>query len=141
MEQPAQQAVLLVPHCAHPSHTLVWVGVPLNRVVRRVRAVRDEQYSLLRGLFHGSDDEAEASDDAQPRLHAVTLTGNARALGKTLAAAGLDGTGAQVRAVRRPGLGRRLAPQEAGVLEEGDVVVLLGVPEQLAAAEMRLLQG
>ncbi|HEY6966266.1 MAG TPA: monovalent cation:proton antiporter-2 (CPA2) family protein, partial [Burkholderiales bacterium] len=35
------------------SHTLVWVGVPLNRVVRRVRAVRDAQYDLLRGLFHG----------------------------------------------------------------------------------------
>jgi hypothetical protein len=26
-------------------------------------------------------------------------------------------------------------------LQEGDVIVLLGTPEQLAAAEMRLLQG
>jgi len=26
-------------------------------------------------------------------------------------------------------------------LQEGDVIVLLGTPEQLAAAEMRLLEG
>jgi len=47
----------------------------------------------------------------------------------------------QVRSVRRPASGQRLAPQDAGVLQEGDVVVLLGVPESLAAAEIRLLQG
>ena len=123
------------------SHTLVWVGVPLNRVVRRMRAVRDEQYGLLRGLFHGASDEPEPAEGAQPRLHAVTLTGNAYALGKTLAEAGLEELGVQVRTVRRPRSGQRLTPQDAGVLESGDVVVLLGVPEMLAAAEIRLLQG
>ena len=123
------------------SHTLVWVGVPLSRVVRRMRAVRDEQYGLLRGLFHGASDEPETAEEAQPRLHAVTLSGNAHALGKPLAAAGLEDIGVQVKTVRRPGLGLRFAPQDAGVLEPGDVVVLLGVPELLAAAEIRLLQG
>ena len=123
------------------SHTLVWVGVPLSRVVRRMRAVRDEQYGLLRGLFHGAGDDAEAADAGQPRLHAVTLAGNAHALGKPLDAAALEEIGVQVKAVRRPRSGQRLAPQEAGILEPGDVVVLLGVPELLAAAEIRLLQG
>ena len=123
------------------SHTLVWVGVPLNRVVRRVRAVRDEQYGLLRGLFHGASEEVAATDAAQSRLHAVTLTGNAKALGKPLDTQALEEIGVQVRAVRRPASGQRLTPQEAGVLEPGDVVVLLGVPELLAAAEMHLLQG
>ena len=123
------------------SHTLVWVGVPLNRVVRRLRAVRDEHYGLLRGLFHGASDDAETVEDAQPRLQAVTLTGNAHAVGKTLAEIGLDDIGVQVKAVRRPGTARRLAPAEAGVLEQGDVVVLLGASELLAAAEIRLLQG
>ena len=123
------------------SHTLVWVGVPLNRVVRRVRAVRDEQYGLLRGLFHGLGDQADDADDMQPRLRAVTLSGNARALGQTLAAIGLEEFGVQVRAVRRPGVAQRLAPLEAGALQPGDVVVLFGVPDLLAAAEIRLLQG
>ncbi|MEO8145227.1 MAG: cation:proton antiporter [Betaproteobacteria bacterium] len=123
------------------SHTLVWIGVPLNRVVRRVRAVRDEQYGLLRGLFHGASDDAESVESAQPRLHAVTLAGDAKAIGKLLAEIGLAEIGVEAKAVRRPGAARRLAPAEAGVLESGDVVVLLGVPERLAAAENRLLEG
>jgi CPA2 family monovalent cation:H+ antiporter-2 len=123
------------------SHTLVWIGVPLSRVVRRVRAVRDEQYSLLQGLFHGAGDDAEAAATAQSRLHAVTLSGNAHALGKPLDEPSLRELGVQVKAVRRPGSGQRLTPASAGILEPGDVVVLLGVPELLAAAEILLLQG
>jgi monovalent cation:H+ antiporter-2, CPA2 family len=123
------------------SHTLVWVGVPLNRVVRRVRAVRDERYGLLRGLFHGASDETEAAEEEQPRLHAVTLTGNARALGKMLDEAGLQELGVQVRGVRRSGTAGRLAAAQAGPLEPGDVVVLLGPPDLPAAAEILLLPG
>lgn len=123
------------------SHTLVWVGVPLNRVVRRVRAVRDEQYGLLQGLFHGASDEADTVEAAQQRLHAVTLTGSAHAIGKSVAEIGLEEFGVRVKAVRRPVTGRRFAPSDIGVLEQGDVVVLLGVPDLLAAAEIRLLQG
>jgi len=123
------------------SHTLVWVGVPLNRVMRRVRAVRNEHYGLLQGLFHGVSDEADTVEGAQQRLHAVTLTGKASAVGKALADIGLEQVGVQVKAVRRPGAARRLAPAAVGVLEEGDVVVMLGVPASLAAAEDRLLQG
>ena len=123
------------------SHTLVWVGVPLARVVRRVRAVRDEQYGLLRGLFHGLEEEPDAADELQPRLRAVTLTGGARSLGRSLGDLGLDQFGVQVRAVRRPGSAQRLTPQEAGALQTGDVVVLFGAPDLLAAAERRLLEG
>jgi CPA2 family monovalent cation:H+ antiporter-2 len=123
------------------SHTLVWVGVPLNRVVRRIRAVRDQQYGLLRGLFHGAGDEPETVEQAQPRLHSVTLTGNAFGVGRSLPALALEEIGVQVKAVRRLGAARRLAPEDAGMLQQGDVVVLLGVPELLAAAEIRLLQG
>jgi CPA2 family monovalent cation:H+ antiporter-2 len=123
------------------SHTLIWVGVPLNRVVRRVRTVRDEQYGLLRGLFHGATDDAEAMEGPQPRLQAVTLGNNAYALGRLLGELGLEEIGVQVKAVRRTSTGKRLAPEEAGALEPGDVVVLLGVPELLAAAEFRLLRG
>jgi CPA2 family monovalent cation:H+ antiporter-2 len=123
------------------SHTLVWVGVPLNRVVRRMRLVRDQQYGLLRGLFHGESDESEGLEETQPRLRAVTLGPNAHAIGRSLAELQLDDIGVQVNAVRRLASARRLAPEEAGILEAGDVVVLLGAPERLSAAEFRLLQG
>ncbi len=35
------------------SHALVLLGVPLRRVVRRIRDVREKRYSLMRGFFHG----------------------------------------------------------------------------------------
>jgi monovalent cation:H+ antiporter-2, CPA2 family len=118
------------------SHTLVMVGVPLSRVMRRVSQVRDEQYGLLRGLFAGGgDDDAEFG-----RLHAVTLEAGAYAVGRELEQLALP-EGAQVRAVRRPGAKLRLAPAKAGALQAGDIVVLLGKSEALAAAEEQLLRG
>jgi CPA2 family monovalent cation:H+ antiporter-2 len=110
-------------------------------VVRRVRTVRDEQYGLLRGLFHGEGDDAETMDSAQPRLQAVSLAGGAKAIGRSLEEFKFDEIGVQVRAVRRPGDAHRLAPADAGILQQGDVVVLLGVPERLVTAENRLLHG
>jgi len=122
------------------SHTLVWIGIPLARVVRRMRKVRDAQYGLLRGLFHGADDDAD-SEAVQPRLHGVILAPGAHSVGHALEALGLGVLDAQVHAVRRPGVSARLSAEQAGVLQAGDVVVLLGVPAALAAAEERLLRG
>jgi CPA2 family monovalent cation:H+ antiporter-2 len=119
------------------SHTLVWVGVPLSRVMRRVSQVRGERYGLLRGLFQGRDD-SEADADAAAHLHSVSVEPGASALGKTLAELELDSLGAQVRAVRRRGTKAKLDAAAAGPLQPGDVVVLLGTPEALAAAEDRL---
>src|SRR4029078_11868081 len=63
------------------SHTLVVVGVPFSRVMRRVSQVRDEQYSLLRGLFAG---DADADAGEVTRLHAVTLEQGAHAIGREI---------------------------------------------------------
>src|SRR3954451_15459785 len=71
------------------SHTLVLAGVQLSRVMRGVAQVRDQQYSLLRGLFAGGGD-----DQAVARLHAVTLEAGAYAVGRELAEMDL---GVQVR--------------------------------------------
>jgi len=122
------------------SHTLVWVGVPLRRVVRRMQKVRDAQYGLLRGLFHGVSDDSE-SDAVDPRLHGVLIAPRARALGRRLEAIDLADLGVEVRGVRRRGAGATLAASDAGPLESGDVVILLGVPEAIALAERRLLEG
>ncbi|HSV35606.1 MAG TPA: monovalent cation:proton antiporter-2 (CPA2) family protein, partial [Ramlibacter sp.] len=39
------------------SHALALVGVPMRRVIRIVQDQRDARYSLLRGYFHGADDD------------------------------------------------------------------------------------
>jgi CPA2 family monovalent cation:H+ antiporter-2 len=122
------------------SHTLLWIGVPLARIMRRLRSVREEHYGLLRGLFHGASDEPESVESAQPRLQSVTVPARAYAAGHTLGELGLEALGVQVRTVRRTGSGK-LQPEQGLRLEAGDVVVLLGAPDVLAAAETRLLQG
>ena len=123
------------------SHTLMLLGVPLARVVRRVRQIREARYSLLRGFFHGiTDQDYELSEKVQPRLHTIALNDGAAAVGKTLAELDLDSLLVQVNAVRRRNI-RALEPQPETVLQAGDVVVLMGAPEDLAAAEIRLLQG
>lgn len=122
------------------SHALVLLGVPLNRVLRRLRETRAERYRLLRGFFHGVSDDPEESDGAAPRLHSVNLTATARAVGKTIAELGLDKLQVEVSAVRRRDI-RALEPLPTTRFEGGDVVVLLGCPENLAVAEARLLKG
>jgi CPA2 family monovalent cation:H+ antiporter-2 len=120
------------------SHTLVWLGVPLSRVMRRMAQVREERYRLLRGLFHGESDVA-ADDQALARLHSVSLDAQAYAVGRPISELKLQNI--QVRAVRRAGVRMNLTESEAGVLQPDDVVVAFGSPEALAAAEDRLLRG
>jgi len=119
------------------SHSLLVLGVPLNRVLARIRAIREERYSLFRGFFHGVTDAADAADNLQPRLHSVLLTDRSAAIGKLLSEVDLGDV--TVTGVRRRGA-RSRGPEPHYAFEAGDVVVLLGRPEQLSLAEQKLLQ-
>jgi len=119
------------------SHALVLIGIPLNRVLRRIRQTRSERYRLLRGFFHGSSDRDD-DEESQPRLHSVWLTRGAAAIGMTLGQLHLAQLGCEVSAIRRRGI-RAVEPAPETRLLEGDVVVVLGDPEAVTAAEERLL--
>ncbi|MBL8502841.1 MAG: cation:proton antiporter [Rhodocyclaceae bacterium] len=123
------------------SHALVLLGVPINRVVRRFREVREQRYDLLRGFFHGATDAADDLDEArQPRLHSVVLNPGAWGIGRTIGELGLERFQITVSLIRRRGI-RAVSPAPEARLEAGDVVVLLGLPDGLAAGENRLLKG
>jgi len=122
------------------SHALVLVGVPVNRVLKRIRQTRSQRYSLLRGFYRGiSDRDHDDDDEHHPRLHSVLLVSGAAGIGQTLDSLNLDDLGCEVSAIRRRGI-RALEPAPETRLEEGDVVVVLGLPEGVSAAEERLLQ-
>jgi CPA2 family monovalent cation:H+ antiporter-2 len=121
------------------SHALMVLGVPLNRVLRRIRSAREERYGMFRGFFHGASDQAgEGTDDVF--LHSVVLVRGSRAIGRRLGDIGLDELLADVSAIRRRGV-RELSPAPETELREGDIVVLRGDAPAVAAAEIRLLQG
>jgi CPA2 family monovalent cation:H+ antiporter-2 len=123
------------------THALALVGVPMHRVIRRLRDMREQHYALLRGFFHGtSDASAHLTDAEQPRLHAVTLDADAWAVGRSLEEIELTKVGAGVTAIRR-----RAQPQVALAgdtrLQARDVVVIRGSAAAVAAGEERLLRG
>ncbi|MDN4575737.1 potassium transporter [Pandoraea cepalis] len=119
------------------SHALVLLGVPMRRVLRRVAQARNERYSLLRGYFHGLDDEDEGGEREQVRLQSVPLTLHSDAVGRTLGELRLDKLGVTVTAIRRHGI-RGVEPVSETRLMAEDIVVLRGLPDKLVAAEARL---
>ena len=120
------------------GHALALVGVPMQRVIRITRDARDARYSLLRGYFHGADDDTVAELD-QARLQSVTLPEATRCNGQTLDAQALHAVGVSVVSVRRAS-GAVVPPEPTLVLSAGDTLVLSGLPEPLALAEEKLLR-
>ena len=119
------------------SHALALVGVPMRRVLRVIQQQRDARYGLLRGFFHGADDDTvEELDHA--RLLSVTLPASTRAVGHTLAEQQLTALGVSAVSLRRAS-GAVLQPDDSLVLQAADTLVLSGRPEPLAKAEAALL--
>jgi CPA2 family monovalent cation:H+ antiporter-2 len=121
------------------GHALALVGVPMARVVRITRDARDARYRLLRGYFHGADDDT-VDEREQARLLSVTLPVAGVWLGSALGELALHAVGVQVVSARRHG-GAVIEADETLVLQAGDTLVLSGLPEALALAEAKLLQG
>jgi CPA2 family monovalent cation:H+ antiporter-2 len=122
------------------SHALVLLGVPMARVVRRIREARDQRYRLLRGYFHGASlEDSSIEEGAAERLHSVTVEAEADAVGRRILELALADLGVEVTAVRRRGI-RGADPSPDMLLQAGDVLVLRGTPEAVERAEARLLQ-
>jgi len=121
------------------SHALALVGVPVRRVLRRVQEQREARYSLLRGYFHGAEDNT-LDDLYQERLITVVLPPAGKTVGHFLCDLGLPSLGAQVVSVRR-GSGHAVVLGPELRLEGGDTLVLSGTAEALARAEDRLITG
>ena len=120
------------------GHALALVGVPMQRVIRITRDARDARYSLLRGYFHGADDDT-LEELHQARLRSVTLPPAGRCVGRTLGSLALAELGLSVVSARRAS-GGVLAPDLGYVLAGGDTLVLSGLPEPLARVEAMLVR-
>ncbi len=121
------------------SHALALVGVPMRRVLRVVQDQRDARYNMLRGYFHGADDDTPNERD-QERMSTVSLPPGARALGSPLGDLALNAVGVRVVNLRRAN-GHQATAADDAVLQEGDTLVLSGHPTALALAEDKLLRG
>ncbi|KQW45346.1 MULTISPECIES: cation:proton antiporter [unclassified Roseateles] len=119
------------------SHALALVGVPMRRVIRITRDARDKRYGLLRGYFHGADDDTVDELD-QARLASVTLPAASALAGHLLEDLALHAMGVAVVSLRRAS-GKAVPVDTGATLAGGDTLVISGMPAALALAEARLL--
>jgi CPA2 family monovalent cation:H+ antiporter-2 len=122
------------------SHALALVGVPMRRVIRVVQDQRDARYAMLRGYFHGADDDS-ADEMNHERLQTVTVEEGARSIGRSLAALDLGALEVRVVSLRRGHHAALSEPAPGETILAGDVLVLSGRPKALALAESRILKG
>ncbi len=121
------------------SHALALVGVPMRRVIRMVQDQRDARYNLLRGYFHGADDDS-LDELHQERLSSLTLPRGAKSIGKPLSHLCVHGLDVRIVSLRRHG-GKVMSIATDPLIEDGDTLVLSGKSETLASAEQKLLRG
>ncbi len=142
----AARAAEVVPEALESSlmlatHALLLTGVPLSRVVKRVRTVREGRYGSLRGFFHGADDAPEdLTESDRVRLHSVPIPAGAFAVNRALGTLHLAALRVEIVTIRRAGKGPAVVSDDL-TIGVGDVVVLKGSPEALAQAEAKLLAG
>ena len=124
------------------SHALVLLGVPLNRVVKRIRLFREERYKMFKGFFGGLTDIDKASTKQRVnRLHSVEITAGTFAQGQYLEDINFSHFDVELQYIRRPNMLEDIHPRPDIMLAEGDVLVLLGSAEDLVAAEIFLISG
>jgi CPA2 family monovalent cation:H+ antiporter-2 len=111
----------------------------MRRVLRIVQDQRDKRYNLLRGYFHGADDDT-VNELEQERLSTLTLPHGAPPVGKPVPDFALKALGVRLVSLRRSS-GKPAATGPGTLLEAGDTLVLSGLPENLALAEQQLLKG
>lgn len=121
------------------SHALALVGVPMRRVIRLVQEQRDARYNLLRGYFHGADDDTLEEIDHE-RLTTVSLPMASPWLGKQVQDLAFHAMGVRVVSLRRA-QGQSEGVTDETELQSGDTLVLSGKSQTLAVAEQKLLRG
>lgn len=122
------------------SHALVTLGIPLNRVVKRIRLFREERYKMFKGYFRGVSD-ADTSTASLPQLHSVEVYKNFYAHGLRLDHIPFGDFAVEVKQLRRPNMPEPISPRDDIVLNEGDILVLLGSNAALIAMEVYLISG
>lgn len=123
------------------SQVLHLSGVPMSRILKRVRTERKEHYRHMHGFFPGETTEINyGSQDKLEFMHAVVLTPDAHAIGKSLSHLNIEKMRVVVRGLRRDNKEIE-KPDVETVLQANDVLVITGKPRRVERAERVLLEG
>nr|WP_250884118.1 monovalent cation:proton antiporter family protein [Glaciecola sp. XM2] len=123
------------------SQVLHYSGIPMSRILKRIRNERKKGYVHMHGFYPG--ETTELSYDTQDKLefmHAVVITESAYAVGKTIEELDITRRRIKVMALRRDGEEIE-TPEESTTILADDVLVISGKPRRVERIEKYLLDG
>ena len=124
------------------SHALVLLDIPLTRVIRKIRSFRNERYKIFRGYFMGA---SEASDDIQGQdqlqLHSIEIKNNFYLFNKQINQIPFKEFNVEIQHLRRPNMLEDIEPRANIKLSKGDIIVILGLPNDLIEFEKFTING
>jgi CPA2 family monovalent cation:H+ antiporter-2 len=123
------------------SQVLHLSGIPMSRILKRVRSERKEHYRHMHGFFPGETTEITyETTDKLEFMHAIILTNDAYAVGKSMADLNLLGRRITVQGLRRNNI-EISQPDVDAPLHANDVIVISGKPRRVERTERFLLEG
>lgn len=123
------------------SQVLHYSGVTMSRILKRVRTERKQGYEHMHGFFPGETTEiTHETSDKLEFLHAIAMSENAFAVGKTLAQLDLSRKRVKLMAIRRLGKEQETPPLDT-VVSNIDVLIVSGKPRRIEKIEAYLLKG
>jgi CPA2 family monovalent cation:H+ antiporter-2 len=123
------------------SQVLHYAGVPMSRILKRVRAERKGRYDHMHGFYPGETTEITyGTEDKLEFIHAIVLSEHASCLGKTIEEIDFAKMRVSVKGLRRGG-NEVKDPDKTAMLQAHDVLVIAGKPRRVERAERKLLEG
>ncbi len=123
------------------SQVLSLTGVPFSKIVRRVQKERKNHYNHLHGFFQG--EHTDMSPNAIDRIefaHAILLTTDSFATGRSISSLKLDERRVIVVALRRNDIESE-EPSPETVLQPQDTLIVRGKPRRVERAERFVQEG
>jgi CPA2 family monovalent cation:H+ antiporter-2 len=123
------------------SQVLFESGVPMSRVLKRIRKERENRYGHLHGFYPGDVTEVTANRrDLLEYIHAIAIPLDAFAVKQTLAELNLTLRRVEVVGLRRGGA-ELASPDENTVIQAFDTIIIKGKPRRVERAERYLMTG
>ena len=124
------------------SHALIVLGVPLGRIVKKIRTFRSERYAMFRGYFKGATDITDDfSGQEQLELHSIEVRKNPLLLSVKLEDIRFEDFHIQIQYLRRPNMLEDIEPRPDIILLNGDALVILGLQKDINKFEKYIGTG
>ncbi len=123
------------------SQVMHYAGIPMSRILKRVREERKGRYDHLHGFYPGETTEISyGTMDKLEFIHAVVLGADAFAIGRTISELEKLTDKVKIKSLRRGAVDYE-PEQWSQVFDPGDVIVIAGKPRRVERAERYLLEG